>query len=176
MQSIRDKYSNVGIETLYKSGEYNNPHEDRVINLLSRFKSENKVKNKQILDLCCGNGEVTKIFMKDNDVVGCDPYTYNFYKDQVGLKCFEYSFNDIAFKNVDFGEYNYIICSYALHLCEKESLSLLLYKLSLYTKDLVIVSPSDVILERVNSNMNWQLYESYKYERSHLFHFKFDFN
>lgn len=171
MQAIRNQYTDIGIEALYKSGNYQNPHIDRINNLLYSFKRDIILENKSILDLCCGNGEVSKVFMNDNIVTGCDPYTHNFYKEQTNLNCFNYSFDDIAFKDNGLEYYDYIICSYALHLCDKSTMNLLLYKLSMNSKNLIILSPSDVILDRVNNIMNWKLKQQYKYERSFLFHF-----
>lgn len=171
MKSIRSQYEENDISTFYKSGEYINPHLERVEYLLNNFKLKNQIINKRVLDLSCGNGEVSKIFMKDNIVEGNDPYTYKFYKEQLNLDCTNYTFNDIAFNNISFNKYDYIICSYALHLCDNSTLPLLLYKLSMITDNLVIVSPSDVILERVNNVMNWKLDSRFKYNRTHLFHF-----
>lgn len=172
MKSIRDIYSETGVETLYKSGNYINPHLDRINHLLLSFKRDKIIENKTILDLSCGNGEVSEIFINDNEVSGSDPFTHSFYRDRLNLECFDYSFEDIAYKEIAFKKYDYIICSYALHLCSKEALNLLLYKLSNYTKDFIIISPSDVILERVNNKMNWNLIESKKYNRTHLFYLK----
>lgn len=115
MKSIREIYQDTGIESLYKSGTYSNPHINKVNKLLIDFKESHNISNKLILDLCCGHGEVSLLF-QDNHVKGIDPYTSEFYKTITSNECEKLSFNDIAFGNSDIGKYDYIICSYALHL------------------------------------------------------------
>lgn len=172
MKSIRQHYSEEGIESLYTSGNYKNPHIESINKLLVDFKSRNDVTNCKLLDLSCGNGEVSKMFMMDNEVVGCDPYTHKYYQEQTNLKCYTYSFYDIAIKSkLTFEDYDYIICSYALHLCPDQALKLVLFNLSLHTDKLVILSPSDAILDKVDGVMNWKLSKQFKQDRSHLFEF-----
>lgn len=170
MKSIRDIYKEIGIKNLYTSGNYINPHIDRVNKLLTDFKNYNNIKNKNILDLSCGHGEVSLLF-QDNNIIGNDPYTYEYYNHITKNKCMKYSFEDIAYKNINIGTYDYIICSYALHLCENSALELLLYNLSLSSKHLVIISPSDVINNKINNVMGWKLLYSNKYNRTHLFYY-----
>lgn len=171
MKSIREIYQIYGIESLYTSGNYSNPHLDKVNKLLIDFKTSNSIIDKNILDLCCGHGEVSLLF-KDNNVTGVDPYTYEFYKTNTNNDCKKYSFDDIAFKDIDLGIYDYIICSYALHLCAPNALELLLYKLAVSSYDLIIISPSDAIQSKIDGIMGWTLINHSKYNRTHLFHFK----
>ena len=171
--SIRSLYEQQGVASLYTSGEYTNPHKDVIQEMVYHFANLHYIVNCDILDLCCGNGEVTEVLSQCNNLVGCDPYMHEVYTRQTGLKCFDYSFDDIAFKeNIDFSKYNYIFCSYALHLCEQSKMYGLMYKLSTLTDNLVIISPSDVILERVHRCGFFKMVYSAKLNRTHLFHFK----
>ena len=54
--------------------------------------------------------------------------------------CYNKSFKDIILNGLE-NEYDTIICSFALHLCEESMLPTLLYQLSLKSKKLLILTP-----------------------------------
>lgn len=131
--SIENYYKNVGI------GYINYHHQD----IKSSLEIIKKSLHGNILDLCCGTGLVTSC-LDDFSVSGCDPYLHEQYKFYTGKECLKYSFKDIINGKLD-GWYDIIICSFALHLCEKSMLPNLLFQLSRITNKLIIISPSDAL-------------------------------
>lgn len=149
MDAIRNMYSELGVDAFYKEfgNEYNNPHADIIKKLLSKVEV-----GERILDLCCGSGEVTRCFT-DKDVIGCDPYTYELYKKMTGREVLKYSFKDIA--QGALAEYNFdtVICSFALHLCEESMLNPVLFQLAMISNKLIILTPH----KRPNIKTFWKL-------------------
>ena len=88
-------------------------------------------------------GEVT-LYLDTKGItnsIGCDPYLFDSYKENTGNNCLTYSFEDISNNGLkDF--YQTIICSYALHLCDKSYFNNLLFNLALNCKYFVLISPS----------------------------------
>jgi SAM-dependent methyltransferase len=138
MEAIRNYYQNMGVDNYYKTfgNNYSNPHYDIIKELL-----ENININGNILDLCAGSGEVTNIINEEN-VIGCDPYTFNLYEQNTSKKCLKYSFLDIANGALNSYKFDYIICSFAMHLCSKSLLNQLLYQLALISNKLIIITPN----------------------------------
>jgi SAM-dependent methyltransferase len=144
--SIREHYSSVGVDEFYKnhSKTYYNPHNDVLADHIAHLIERGFIgENNSILDLCCGNGEVTQHLKQHNivDVVGCDPYTYDIYIQETGNKCFTHSFKDILERPFD-THYDVIICSFALHLCSESMLDLMCYNLSRNCTTLIVISPN----------------------------------
>lgn len=145
MKSVRSGYEELGIEGYYKihNEDYNNPHFNIVKKLLENYIVHNNIGN-NILDLCCGSGEVTRILKEVNKnykIEGLDPYTAPAYSKNTGLNCMEYAFKDIVNGALYNKKYDTIICSFALHLCEKSMLNMVLYQLSLMSGRLIILTP-----------------------------------
>ena len=71
--SVREGYEMLGIDNYYflHKNDYQNPHEIIVQELLLYAKNNWNLGN-NLLDLCCGSGEVTRMFL-DKNIVGCDP-------------------------------------------------------------------------------------------------------
>lgn len=140
MEAVRVGYEQFGVDGYYEihKNSYENPHKS-IIQELLKYAKTNWDLGENILDLCCGSGEVTEIFL-DKNIVGCDPYTYDLYRKKWQKICHQYTFKDIAVNGLS-NDYNTIICSFALHLCEESMLPLLLYQLSLKSKKLLILSP-----------------------------------
>jgi len=140
---IRDEYSKFGVKNFYKLNKktYLNPHIDNVHKCLDFVTDKIKITN--ILDLACGNGEVTKYLQQKGitNSIGCDPYLYESYKENTGNNCLTKSFEDISINGLD-NFYQTIICSYALHLCDKSYFNNLLYNLALKCEYFVLISPS----------------------------------
>ena len=94
MSSIRYHYEKYGIENFYALGIYENPH--RLI--VQRLAAQRCSHYESVLDLACGNGEVTEALPAHVRVIGVDPYLHEEYRRRTNRKTFSYSFDDIAFK------------------------------------------------------------------------------
>ena len=142
-ESIRDQYSKMGVSTYYKKhkNDYINPHESRVQSCLNW--TIDKIDIGIFLDLACGNGEVSG-YLKNKGYTnfkGCDPYFMEIFKNKFNTECYDLRFEDIS-KNSLPEKFDTIICSYAIHLCNKTYFNNLLWNLSINCKNLVIISPS----------------------------------
>ena len=142
MNSIRNKYSQLGVETFYKENadNYQNPHEPIIQYLIQNYLSSYP-KNIKILDLACGNGEVTKTLtsMGFSNIKGLDPFTYKQYKSQTQRYCYQLSFKDIVQGKLN-ETFDLVICSFALHLVPPSMLDQLLYQLN--SKELIVLTPN----------------------------------
>lgn len=159
MKSIRDGYLELGVDEYYKlhKNDYENPHKIIIQNLLDYAKKNWNIGN-NLLDLCCGSGEVTISFL-DYNIVGCDPYTFELYEKNTNKKCYNKTFQDIVENGLD-NNYDTILCSFAMHLCEESMLPILLYQLGLKAKQLIIITPH----KRPNCNgiYGWELVDKIK--------------
>ena len=145
MNSIRSGYEELGVEGYYKlhNEDYSNPHFYIVRELLQKYIKYNNI-GIDILDMCCGSGEVTHILKEVNknfNIEGLDPYTAPAYNKNTGLSCMKYNFMDILKGQLINKKYDTIICSFALHLCEETMLNMVLYQLSLIANRLIIITP-----------------------------------
>jgi hypothetical protein len=61
---IRNIYKNLSIEDYYQNHDYHNPHFGNIEYLIDEFKNIRTFNNKHVLDLCCGNGEISNLFPK----------------------------------------------------------------------------------------------------------------
>lgn len=140
MDAILNEYKKHGVDEFYRlhSHDYENPHNDIIENLLVEAKSIWNIKG-NILDLCCGSGEVSRMF-KECNVEGLDPYTKELYEKNTANHCIEMTFKDIV-RNGFERNYDFVICSYAMHLCEKSMLPMLLYRISEASENLIIITP-----------------------------------
>lgn len=163
MISVREGYDAVGVDTYYQrhANDYTNPHFHIIEKLLSSYLKNNNIGN-DILDLCCGSGEITKVLLKNGsyNIVGSDPYTFQLYKNQTGKMCYQHTFKDIVSGKL-IGQYDTIICSFAMHLCDTSMLNTLLYQLSLHTKKLIILTPH----KRPEIKSWFRLINSYELDR-----------
>lgn len=140
---IRDEYSKMGVKNFYQNNKtsYVNPHIDNIHLCLDKV--INKIKITNFLDLASGNGEVTSFLSKKgiSNGIGCDPFLSETYIKNTGNECLTYSFEDIANNGLD-DFYQTIICSYALHLCDKSYFNNLLFNLAYNCEYFVLISPS----------------------------------
>jgi SAM-dependent methyltransferase len=142
MEAVRNEYAKIGVENYYKkhSKDYRNPHEKIVHKLLEIAENKNYI-GRNVIDLCCGSGEVTLGLKQYNHkITGVDPYTNLAYYNRTGCKAINLSFKDIVRGKLK-EHCDTIICSFALHLCEKSMLPFLLYRLGEITDTLIIISP-----------------------------------
>lgn len=142
MKPIRLLYEKYGVSDYYNRNfaSYRNPHEREIKKLI-----ENNIdyfKDKKILDFAAGNGEVTKVLRKYDvkDVVGADPYTFENYSKETGLYCMKLGFEDVIKKKLH-GNYDIIISSFGLHLCDENLLHSLVLELFSHAKEIVIITP-----------------------------------
>lgn len=166
-QSIRAGYEELGVEGYYKthSADYNNPHIKELEYLLIQEINKDYF-GTNILDLCCGSGEVTNILkqyesIRKYNIDGLDPYTSPAYKKNTGKECLMYDFKDIARGALHNRKYDTIICSFAMHLCEESLLHNLLYQLSLIANTLVIITPH----KRPEIKCWWKLVDEHKHNK-----------
>ena len=143
--SVREGYEKLGVEGYYlQHGEdYTNPHIDKITYLLNLDEVKAFIGDK-VLDLSCGGGEVTLALNshgKEYSIDGVDPYTVEAYKKNTGKDCMPFSFKDIVLGSLDGKKYDTVICSFAMHLCEGSMLNMLLYRLSLISDTLIILTP-----------------------------------
>ena len=158
--SVRAGYEELGIEGYYKlhSEDYNNPHINEIEYLIKESKCIQYI-GKNILDLCCGSGEITNILKNyEFNIDGLDPYTAPAYIKNTGKECLIYSFKDIVQGALKNKSYDTIICSYAMHLCEESMLNNLLYQLSLIADTLIIITPH----KRPEIKLWWKEIKSFK--------------
>lgn len=165
MDSVRNGYEKFGVENYYKlhSKDYKNPHRSIIEKILSDTRCNQYIKG-NVLDLCCGSGEVTKILKSRglcNECIGCDPYTYDLYKEETGCQCLQYSFKDIALGVLSSEDYSVIVCSFALHLCESSMLDTVLYQLSRISDILIIITPH----KRPEIRNYWNLVDEFVVDR-----------
>jgi SAM-dependent methyltransferase len=157
-KAIREEYADIGVDIFYQTfGQiYKNPHFPYIQTLLTQNK--HRIDYSRVLDLSSGGGEVALVLRElgfDN-TIGCDPYTKNLFEKNTGLKCFDFSFEDIIngkwlsqlrgyFNEEDFNlnekYFSSIICSFAMHLCPEKQLYPLVQQLFLTTENIVIITP-----------------------------------
>ena len=157
--SIRKQYEIHGVKNYYANmaNQYSNPHEPQVQQLLKQLNLSGTV-----LDLACGDGSASLALNNDCTIVGCDPYLYEQYEERTGFPCYPYSFDDIF--NGVLGNINFdvIVCSFAMHLCEESKLNVLLYQLSRLSNKLVIISPHK---RPIISENYWAIKQKYKADK-----------
>lgn len=167
---IRDEYSKMGVENFYKLNKtsYVNPHLENIHLCLDWVLRRIKIIN--FLDLAGGTGEVTSYLKTKGiiDGIGCDPYLSDTYIERTEHDCLTYSFEDISNNGLN-NYYQTIICSYALHLCDKSYFNNLLYNLALNCEYFVLISPSKY---PVISEDYFQLIDSVIINKTHCKIFK----
>ena len=148
MTSIREQYDAVGIDQYYlKYGnEYSNPHERDVVSCLKSLYNENR--HKAVFDFACGDGLVSKWIGQRSYIVGNDCYMKERYVNETGNKCYGYSFKEFINFNNSFEErFDLTVISYALDLCDKDIVPMLLYRLSLISNELIIIRPNNHLID-----------------------------
>jgi SAM-dependent methyltransferase len=127
--------------------QYRNPHEAAVRAMIRSLTTESAelFAAGRILDLACGSGEVTLALIEAGVAPGridaSDPYTAEAFHARTGSSAEGWSFRDIATGAFEGREWETVICSYALHLCEPTWLAAVCLQLSLVASNLIIITP-----------------------------------
>ena len=141
-KAIRNQYAELGVENYYQqhADDYQNPHFEQIKILLERYQHQFDYNN--VLDFCCGGGEVTLILKElgFDQTVGCDPFTFALYEKKIQKKCLQFSFEDVIRGKLT-DNYTTIICSFAMHLCAEKKLYTLVSQLFKHAENLIILTP-----------------------------------
>jgi hypothetical protein len=168
MLGFRDKYKN-GISEYYSTHSelYSNPHSESIKECVKIILDKINLNKDPILDLSAGSGEVTTTLKnyKINNIIGSDPYTHQLYHKNTGQKVYTWSFDDIINCCIT-DTYSAIICSYAMHLCDKSKLKLLCMELATKSPYLCIITPHKQPI--INKDYNWNLVYHDKYKKTHV--------
>ncbi len=142
MKPIRLQYEDLGIEGFYRSNvNYENFHKKNVRELLEE--NHQNLPLYDVLDMSAGDGLVTTTLqsLDYQNIEGSDPYLSDLYTKNTGLRCMNLDFKSIVMYGLP-KKYSCVICSFALHLCEKSMLPSLLWRISESTTSFVVISPS----------------------------------
>jgi 2-polyprenyl-3-methyl-5-hydroxy-6-metoxy-1,4-benzoquinol methylase len=97
-----------------------------------------------ILDLACGSGEITGLLVKHGytatNITGMDPYTHKTYTANTGCKCLEYTFHDLISGQIQDLQFDCVVCSYAVHLIDKDGLYGFMSELASLTGHFVVLT------------------------------------
>jgi SAM-dependent methyltransferase len=145
-KAIRTEYAEKGVEAYYQknANTYENPHFPYIQQLLAQ--NQGRIDYANVLDLACGGGEVALILrgLGFENTTGCDPFTKRLFVKNTGLRCFNYSFEDIVKGRLAAkvaGTYSSIISSFAMHLCDEKMLYSLTNQLFSLTQNVVVITP-----------------------------------
>lgn len=167
---IRRNYTVLGVDDFYNKigNDYNNPHLSDIEKCIEKIIQNRNITFNNVLDLGAGNGEVTNILKKSKidtpKIIGCDPYLYKQYENNTGERCLDFSFEDIHRGAIDHMDFDTIVCSYSLHLCNQSILPDLLWKLSLISNNMVIISPNNK--PEIKEENGWELEDNFKIGKS----------
>lgn len=124
-----------------RGADYRNPHEAGVREVVQGFAP--RFPEGRILDLACGSGEVTlalrDIGIAADRIDGADPHTGAAYLARTGQPALPWSFDDLAPGLPR--TYGTVVCSFALHLCERSRLPAVVVALAQAAETLLVVSP-----------------------------------
>lgn len=152
MSTIFDNYKQYGIDVYYQnfSDKYSNPHYQDIISCLQLI---NFNSSHNFLDLFCGDGIITSYLLTKNckNILGCDKYMDNIYKEKCGKKCFNFSFEDIALNyNIFNQKFDTIIISYAFDLVPNYFKSMIIIHLSMICENLILLRPNKHLIKKNN--------------------------
>lgn len=166
---ITDQYRKLGVQEFYSDSTvqstYQNPHEQFIMDCLNETFYQYFTESSSVLDLCSGNGLITSLLKSHgvHDIEGADLYMHERYSEETECKCYPFSFEDIAdFKCTFDKQYDVIICSYAFDIVPESYRNKLLYALSTYTDNLILIRPNS---HEVESDI-WKLMHKNKYGKS----------
>lgn len=142
--AIRKQYESMGVDNYYleKGNEYLNPHSNDAISCLHSLWNPDW---SSVIDFACGDGLITKelISMGVSDIFGCDKFMYHRYMKETGKHCYPFSFEEISSFNKTLPKADVAIISYAIDLVPESYLSGLLFALSQFVPNLLIIRPNN---------------------------------
>jgi hypothetical protein len=143
--SIRNEYERHGAQAYYEQSgaDYRNPHEPIIVKCLELAVAKWPLDVTHVLDLAAGSGEVTLALrnLGAGQIDGIDPYTAVAYASRTGAQAESFSFAEIAAGALAGRRYSLIVCSFAMHLCERSRLPALTYQLALLSDSMLILTP-----------------------------------
>jgi hypothetical protein len=144
--SLRDRYQSLGVERFYREhgASYRNPHEANVGAALGvAVKLLDISKEQRVLDLCCGSGEVTLALhaLGFRELRGIDPYTADAYRERTGRQATQLDFDAIGQGALLGQRFDWIVCSFALHLLAPSKLPSVVWQLAQSAPNLLVLSP-----------------------------------
>jgi SAM-dependent methyltransferase len=142
---IRGQYERHGSDGYYRrfGKDYRNPHEpivrESILSAIERWKPELS----NVLDLAAGSGEATLALRQAGAgrIDGIDPYTFEAYQRRTGHEAERITFHQVAAGALADRNYDLIVCSFALHLCEASRLPRLASQLALISPALLVLTP-----------------------------------
>ena len=145
MRNIREEYERDGADAFYRDRgrDYRNPHEPELLSALDEAQRRFPLDLSHVLDLAAGSGEITLAMRPRGakQITGIDPYTFEAYESRTGARAERLSFEQIADGALGSRRFSLIVCSFAMHLCEKSRLPALTTQLSLISPALLIFTP-----------------------------------
>jgi len=143
MKNIRNYYSELGVKAFYEANgkDYQNPHFPQIAELLQN--NTHRIDYSNVLDFCCGSGEVTQVLaeMGFPNSIGSDPFTQEAFERNTGKTCNHWNFDDVVKGALEGKKFSAVICSFAMHLCEKEKQFPLVYQLFQTSPQIIILTP-----------------------------------
>jgi len=171
---VRPGYDSLGTEGYYAAhaADYANPHEPIVRRLVESWvKRHSPATDARILDLACGSGEISSVFLSHGfeHVVGVDPYTGPAYLSRTGREALKEDFVSISRGALDSRSFEAIFCSFALHLADSGLLPQVCLRLTQVAPVLVILTPHK--RPEIKPAWGWRLIEEVLEDRVRLRHY-----
>jgi SAM-dependent methyltransferase len=171
---IRPEYDRLGPAAYYAEhgAKYANPHEAVIRRLMHRWiDAKAPAADARILDLCCGSGEISAVFIEHGigRITGIDPYTGPAYRARTGFEALPHDFVAISQGVLDSESYDFIFCSFALHLADTGLLPQVCLSLARISPALVVLTPHK--RPEIRPAWGWQLDEEVKEDRVRLRHY-----
>lgn len=172
---MRTGYDVLGPDAYYAthSADYRNPHEKIIVRLLERWAGEVKPGHESsVLDLACGSGEITTWFLNQGfaNITGIDPFTGPAYLKRTGREALIHDFAAICNGVLTDYTFNYIFCSFAMHLAEPSRLPVLCMRLAEVSNELIILTPHK--RPDIQEHWGWHLEKEWLLERVRLRHYR----
>jgi SAM-dependent methyltransferase len=174
-EPIRQGYDQLGPESYYVThqADYRNPHEPIIRRLLETWSlKESPPLTSNLLDLACGSGEITVFFqtLGFTRIDSIDPFTGEAYTRRTGLVAKAHNFADIADGVLTNKSYDYVFCSFALHLAERSRLPLICMNLAEIANHLVILTPHK--RPEIRPEWGWKMKHEQLLDRVRLRHYE----
>lgn len=136
MTAIRQHYDDIGVSKYYQThaDSYINPHQSRVIKLLSRL----TIQPTSIADIACGNGIITKHL--NVPAYGVDPYMQVQYTNETGNMCLNLTFKQMTYTLLPPADA--AVISYAIDLIDDEQLAMLIFQWARQFNYIITIRPN----------------------------------